>query len=238
MTKKIAYLTDSHLDEQFPKDHGIDARENWNRVLQDLKERNMEEVVFGGDIGSPESNEWFFSTLKDFQLSLTPGNHDTFDELSKHLSTGANQHTREFYYSKEDANYKYLYLDTSSGRISQNQIEWTERELVSDKKIVLFIHHPVIPVPSEMDLQYPLGNRENLSEALKNSDKALTLFCGHYHFDDTRIEENITQIITPSTCFPVEKIIGEVKVITDEFGYRIIEFDQEKISSELIMLKR
>ncbi len=238
MTRKFAYLTDCHLDEQHPRDYGIDPRENWKRVLQDLKDRNIKEVVFGGDIGTPESNAWFFSTLRGFRLALTPGNHDSFDELSKHLSEGVNSKTKEIYFTREDELYRYFYLDTSTSNISENQINWLEGNLQTDKTIVLFIHHPAFPVDSIMDVKYPLGNREKLSALLTKTGKRIFVFNGHYHFDDVQTIGKTKQIITPSTCFQVEKQANEVKVISSTFGYRIIHLEDGEVSTELVMFER
>ena len=51
MNKKIAYITDLHLDEDFPKEMGVDSRSNWKVILKDVSNRNIDEIVFGGDIG-------------------------------------------------------------------------------------------------------------------------------------------------------------------------------------------
>ena len=234
MIKKIAYVTDSHLDEQFPKDYGIDARKNWNTVLQDIGQRKIDEIIFGGDIGSRESNEWFFSTLKNFRYTITPGNHDTFEEVAKYCNVGVDNDTNEIFHSRDDEFNRYIFLDTSTGNISQKQIDWVETQIQTKKNSIIFIHHPVLSVPSEMDVKYPLANRDKLVSILKKAKKPLAIFCGHYHFDDLLVADHITQIITPSACFQVEKIKGKIKVISDTFGYRIIKINGTDIQSELI----
>ena len=35
--RKIAYLTDLHLDETFPLEHGVDPKANLDVVLKDIK---------------------------------------------------------------------------------------------------------------------------------------------------------------------------------------------------------
>ena len=58
MIQKIAYITDIHLDEEFTKDQGVDSRANWEIILEDVVSKNIKKVIFGGDIGEPNSNQW------------------------------------------------------------------------------------------------------------------------------------------------------------------------------------
>ena len=238
MKKRIAYITDIHLDEQFAKDHGVDARQNWNIILKDVDDKEIDEIIFGGDIGAKEANAWFFSTLDKYQLSVTLGNHDSFEEATKHFSKGIKNPVNELYYSSEDDHYKYIFLDTSKEIISQHQLDWLSGELDSAKHILLFIHHPVLPVYSEMDNIYPLKDREKLETLLLESKKRITIFCGHYHFEDCSHLENITQFITPSASIQVEKIIGQIKFNPNTFGYRIIELTNDNLNTELILFDK
>ena len=62
MNQKIAYITDIHLDEKFPLDTGVDTRENWKIILNDISSRGINEIIFGGDIGEKTANKWFFES--------------------------------------------------------------------------------------------------------------------------------------------------------------------------------
>lgn len=64
--QKNAFITDIHLDEAFPKEAGVDSHKNWNWILNDLQSKNIQEVIFGGDIGEYTSNNYFFESLKAF----------------------------------------------------------------------------------------------------------------------------------------------------------------------------
>ncbi|MBL4708344.1 MAG: metallophosphoesterase family protein [Flavobacteriales bacterium] len=134
MYKKIAYVTDIHLDEKFPKGLRIDARKNWKIILNDISSRGIDEIVFGGDIGEKTANSWFFKSLQNYTLSITLGNHDYYKEVIKHYNTGVVENQTELYYSQENAYYKYLFLDSSSGSISQEQFSWFKKGLLTTKK--------------------------------------------------------------------------------------------------------
>jgi len=238
MKKRIAYITDLHLDEQFVKDHGVDARHNWDIILRDVEGKKIDEIIFGGDIGAKDANAWFFSTLAKYPLSVTLGNHDAFEEAAKYFSKGIENPVNELYYASEDDHYKYIFLDTSKEIISQHQLDWLPGELDSAKHILLFVHHPVLSVDSEMDRVYPLKDREKLEILLLESKKRITIFCGHYHFEDCSQLENITQFITPSASIQVEKIIGEIRFNPNTFGYRIIELTNDDLNTELILFDK
>ena len=70
MNKKFAYINDIHLDEQFPIDHGVDARKNWEIILNDVSKKGIREIIFGGDIGEKTVNKWFFESLQDYNFAI------------------------------------------------------------------------------------------------------------------------------------------------------------------------
>ena len=75
--KRIAQITDIHLNEEWSVKHGSDPETNWKLILQDVGARGINEIIFTGDIGDASSYERFFGMLKDFDFTVIPGNHDT-----------------------------------------------------------------------------------------------------------------------------------------------------------------
>ncbi len=230
--KKIAFVSDIHLNEQFPIDHGVDAKRNWERIVEDLKAKNIKDVVFGGDIGEHTAHEWFFETLAPFSLKVVLGNHDQFVHVSRFYREKDNH--RELYHQFEDKQDRYLFLDSSADRVSSLQLEWLETALRTPKRILLFIHHPVVQIDTPLDALYPLENRGAVKRILKAKAGAVTVFCGHYHMNDERREDNIRQITTQASSYQIVKQAGEVVIDTSEYGYRIIEIDEERISTRLV----
>lgn len=235
MNKKIAYITDIHLDEQFPIDHNVDSRKNWEMILNDIASKDIEEIIFGGDIGEKAANKWFFNSLANYNIAITLGNHDHYNEVIKHYTVGVNKMNTELYYSQEREYHKFIFLDSSSGSISQQQFDWLKKELITDKNIILFIHHPILAIDAEVDKLYALKQRDRIVAQLLNFKKDVTIFSGHYHFDDERNNANIKQFVTPASSFQVEKILNEIKIDATTFGYRIIELNEKKINTNLIM---
>lgn len=234
MTRKIAYLTDIHLDEDFPAENGVDSKRNWELILSDLRTRGIDEICYGGDIGSKAINEWFFDSLQDFKINLVLGNHDHFSETYKRLKEIKSDSNSELYYAFEDEQFKYLFLDSSSGTISQLQLEWFCQKINNEKPLLMFIHHPVLPVKVKVDELYGLSNRDQLLKELNKLHVDTTIFCGHYHMNDIRTSGKIRQIVTPACSYQVEKDPLEVRVNNASFGYRIIELMEGKLESYFI----
>lgn len=235
MNKKIAYITDIHLDEQFPIDHNVNSRKNWEIILNDITSKGIDEIIFGGDIGEKTANKWFFDSLANYNIAITLGNHDDYNEVIKHYNVGLDKVQTELYYSQEREYHKFIFLDSSSGSISEQQFNWLKNELITDKDIVLFIHHPILAIDAEVDKLYALKQRDRIIAQLLNFKKDITIFSGHYHFDDERSNEHIKQYVTPASSYQVVKIPNKIKIDATTFGYRIIELNEKKINSNLMM---
>lgn len=234
MKGKIAYVTDAHLDETFPREQGVDARKNWKRILNDISEKGIRTIVYGGDIGEKTANKWFFESLKEYAISITLGNHDDIDEVIKHFDFERFGNQSRSYYVQEDDFYKSIFLDSSSGFIDEDQFNWLEKEVLTTKNLILFIHHPILQIDAEVDKQFALIGRESIKNLLLELENKVTIFSGHYHFQDHRVEKNIQQFITPAGSFQVEKIPNEIKIDATTFGYRIIELKKGGIDTEII----
>jgi Icc protein len=62
--KLIAIVTDLHLGDDFPRANNVDAAKRWNIIFEDIKKRNVNQIVINGDIGDRPSNFVFFNELK------------------------------------------------------------------------------------------------------------------------------------------------------------------------------
>lgn len=239
MTKRIAYITDTHLDENTPANIGVDTRNNWRLILRDVAARSADEIIFGGDIGETDAYLWFFQSFNNYTSSLriTLGNHDTFSEVIKHYLINTGNENKELYYSYEDDYYKQIFLDSSAYEISDVQYKWLTGEIDTPKKLILFIHHPVLKVDSAADKEFPLRGREKIKEALQKHKSQVYIFCGHYHTMDERTDGNIKQFITPAASFQMANQTGKIVKDASWFGYRIINITNGDISSQVILNK-
>lgn len=234
--KQIAYITDTHLDEEFPKKQGVDARENWRRILKDIESRNLDQVIFGGDIGTSGSHEWFFESIKSFDVHVVLGNHDSYAAVMRYYKKWAGT-GEALYYAFEDESIKYIFLDSSSAELGQEQFDWLKDQLKTEKNILLTIHHPVLKIDTPVDRSYPLHGREEIGNLLHASQCDIVILCGHYHTTDEQVEGNIKQITTLAASYQIKQHIEETEVMTNTFGYRIITVDEAKIATELFLFE-
>lgn len=234
--KKIAFITDTHFDEAFTEDSGVDARKNWKIIIADLESKGINEIIMGGDIGAQSAHPYFFESLQPFSFHLLLGNHDELGEVSKFYDPPDQR--QELYYSLEDENNRYLFLDSSSYKISKQQRSWLKSKLETEKSSVVFIHHPILEVKTPVDRQHSLKNRNKIKALLGSTSKPITVFCGHYHMNDERTDKNIRQIITQSASYQFEKKASQINPINSEFGYRIIEIEENTIETEVVTFKR
>ncbi|OGU34754.1 MAG: hypothetical protein A2068_05345 [Ignavibacteria bacterium GWB2_35_6b] len=238
--KKFAVITDTHFEEQFPIENGADAKKNWEIILKDVLKREINHIVFNGDIGTEESNKWFFDSLKkyDINYNVILGNHDTFSSAIKHYNPGLPENRNELYYSIEESNHKYIFLDSSTNIISPIQLEWLRENIITNKNIVLFIHHPVLETGATPQREYPLYESDKLKNMLTQTGKEINIFCGHLHLNDERSEGNINQFVTPSACYQAKRNSATTEKDNINFGYRVVEINNGIVSSEVIMFKK
>lgn len=252
--KKIAFLTDTHLGQQvFLTDEGSDSqkmvyreeadahKENFRTVLNDIVKKGISEVVFGGDIGSGNSNKYFFDVINEYRLKpkIILGNHDSYLEVSKYYGPEYLKDEQELKYVHEDDLYKYFYLDTSSNSISDSQFAWFKNELITEKKVVIFLHHPILEITTPIDnLGAALHRRDELKQALFAVKNEVTIFCGHYHMEDMISEQNIIQYSTLACSYQIEKAVESIIINDRIFGYRIITVENSQISTTLITFSK
>lgn len=243
----IAHLTDAHLDQQLVagRDPGAIAyrevvgehRERLRIVLDDIASRGISDVVFGGDIGTSASNQWFFETLADypFTLRLVSGNHDTLESVKRfYPGTGAGVPGR-LCYSSKIAGRTCLFLDTSANLIDEAQLAWLARELdAATSSVIIFVHHPVLKIDTSLDRGAALHGRSDLEALLNRVPGRVLVFSGHYHMDVQVSAGNITQFITRATSYQIIQRADPVAVDNRSFGYRIVRISDADVTTEVV----
>ncbi|MFP2995613.1 metallophosphoesterase [Spongiivirga sp. MCCC 1A20706] len=237
MSIKIAHITDLHLDEAFPHQHGIQTRKRFDRILNEITKEEIDEIVCTGDISENGGLPYFFEQLKSQSLYITLGNHDTFDQVSAFYNHGADYRTQKMYSSKIGDHYKYLFLDSSSGLLDYKQLSWLKKELFTLKPIIIFMHHPIMKLNLKIDEVGGTTNGEEILALLTDIENNVTIFCGHYHMESMIVHKNVTQYITPAVSYLVEKIPDKIKINSTKFGYRMIELSKNEISSRVKLFK-
>jgi len=248
-SKTIAYVTDIHLGQHLQMDNALgdgkmsyssnpdEHKENFILILDDIKRRGIKEIIFGGDIGTKDANPWFFDKIKEyhFKLFMVLGNHDTFSTASQYYNNGLTDGRNEMMYSFEENHFKCIVLDSSNNIVSKTQLDWLEWQLNTPKKVLLFIHHPVLKISTLLDeIGAALRERDRLKKILIDSTSDITIFCGHYHMSDEATEKNIKQITSVAASYQILK--GSTKIETDQnkFGYMLVQIEDNSIKYNTI----
>ncbi len=235
MIEKIAHITDLHLDEAYPYNDKTSARKRFQKILDDIRQNNINHVICTGDIGEDQGIPYFFDQLKNMKLSISLGNHDHFLALCDLYTEGVDHSSKKIYSSTQKSGYKFIFLDSSAGKIDPKQLHWLSKELITPKPIVLFIHHPVLGLPLKVDEIGRLKNRKEVQEVLLKIPNTISIFCGHYHMESTLTHRNISQYISPAVAFQIVKHPETITIDTNHFGYRVIQIDRHTISSTVKM---
>lgn len=234
MIKRIAHITDTHFNDKTALERGIDPQQNLKAILDAVAEIGVDEMVCTGDIGEKETYKWFFEKMEEYKpgFKITLGNHDDFNDAVRYFRFNT-EGDNELYYSVEEEFYKYIYMDSSSGTISDKQLNWLKDETATLKKIIVFIHHPVLGLETGMDTIYPLKNRDEAVAILQQCRQPVNVFCGHYHMPDKRSEGKVTQYITPAVSFQVKKFSPAIEIKAGNFGFRIITITETTVTTQL-----
>ncbi len=236
---RIGLLSDLHIPP-FPKLlKGVDPRARFEKAFKLLLSKKPDALVFLGDLaaqnGEKESYLWIKEKIQFFkgEIFFVAGNHDRVKKMKKifHLEPLIQNHT--LYYSTRLHCYELLFLDSSSNKISIEQIEWLKERCAdpSEKvKKILFTHYPVIKgISPYMDQKFPLENQSDFFSVLKTLPIE-HIFCGHSHVAKELYLHGKTIHSVPSTWVQFDGDSTEV-LITDasQIGYSILELGSNKL---------
>ncbi|MEL6862823.1 MAG: metallophosphoesterase [Bacteroidota bacterium] len=238
---KIIQITDIHIDREEERPFDIDVRTNFDRILSAALDTKPDHLIFSGDlccrVGEMPIYEWIRERLEEQPLGfdLLAGNHDDAKMMAKcfareHLLTNG-----ELYYAKKLDKYHSIFLDSSKGYHSDNQLKWLKRQLLQAQgELLVFMHHPPVKagVPF-MDNKYPLKDMDKVQELLLSYSDNITVFCGHYHVERSIRLKNILVYITPSCFFQIDANYEDFKVDHHRIAFREIDLSHQMIRSHV-----
>ena len=236
---KLAQITDTHITAEDGEVKGVNTRETFLQVLDDIKARNCDALVHTGDICFPEGNREAYSWIKeqldslDIPYVVIPGNHDNgpmmqevfnlMDRPPLAILTGATALKGQ----------TLLFMDSSSGRLALDKRNWLMREMeIQDDDLILFQHHPpcLCGVPF-MDREYPYKTPELFTGMLKELGRSLTVFCGHYHVEKDLIidDSDLSVHVTAPTMGRIDAEADGFEMGDPRPGWREILIDGQKV---------
>lgn len=234
--KKIALVTDTHLQEEMPFLSNKEAQQHFDVVLSHIADNAITDIIFCGDIGSKNSHDSFFNALQNYSWHIVLGNHDSMADLADRLH--GSQVSEEWYYYFDEQGFRYIIMDSSKGNVSRKQLDWL-KNIVEDSRfpLLIFIHHPLLKIETTVDTLYFLENRMDIVHILEKAPTYCTVFCGHYHMNDEQLSGNIRQITTSAVSYQIQKDAVGVQIDTSTYGYRILEVFDHSVLTHIVKFK-
>ena len=229
---RITLVADPHIAERPEDSYGVDTKTNLTRVIARLRELRPDRLVLMGDYSNKEPRkqdlEWICSrvSLSNVPFEAISGNHDYSPDVAEVCGLDLGLVGDKLYYRRDFGQYRALFLDSSSGSINDEQLEWLKMEMRSlSKPALVFMHHPPLEmgVPY-MDEHYPLKDPDSaVFNTLFSGLVPVYVFCGHYHTArSTQIGPHSVHLC-PSTYFQIKPEVEDFAVAHTMPGMRHIE---------------
>jgi Icc protein len=242
----LILVSDIHLSSDPKASFGVDTRKNFTRVVKLIKEHRPDQVVMMGDysLHEPlaEDVDW---ACKRLELAKVPycfiaGNHDDPAHLVEQCPATLPLSNGELFFELPFGKTQALFLDTSSGSMSQKQADWVRRKITRAKqRVLVFMHHPPLHmgVPY-MDVNYAFHDTgHEVYLALFSGMTPVHVFCGHYHTARSTQVGPHSVHLCPSTYFQLNADKAGFEVSHTMPGIRHIQLLEDQVRTWVEFLR-
>jgi len=211
-----------------------------NAARQQVPTPNL--IIITGDIAHDEATSTYLAVrelLGDWLplCRVLPGNHDyraglraAFPELLPAACCATDELAdAPLRFSATVGEWRLLGLDTHqpgklSGRLEKGTLDWLARqtEAFPTTPIMLFAHHPPLPIGTPWLDRIQLENPEPLAEIIARSPQIKALFTGHVHQDYACLWSGCPVRTTPSTGVQFQPGTDTLVVDSEQPGFRVI----------------
>ncbi len=237
-TVKILHLTDLHILARAGDTMlGIDTEYYFRRTLDQAHAEHgqFDLILLTGDLAQDPSTESYRRIRQHLQAYATPclclpGNHDDLNLMLNSLNEGwigCDKH-------RLLGDWSIVCLNSQKpqspvGRLANEELEFLERTLQSDgeRPTLIAMHHPCIASGSEWLDTMRIENSDVFIALLKRFPQVKAVICGHLHQPiDAKVDE-VSMLVTPSTCFQFTPNTEEFSIDRCSPGYRLIELGED-----------
>jgi Icc protein len=243
---RVLHLTDPHLfADLYGELRGTVTADSLQSVIDHYSVAGWRahRVLVTGDLihdDSAEAYERFRDLLLPLKLRIhcIPGNHDVRDLMRPVCERPP------FSYCawEEIGDWLLIGLDSclsgeAGGAVSKDELDRLSDVVVRSaaKHIMVFLHHPPIPMGSKWLDSVGMANGEEVLERLRTLKRVRALVFGHVHQEYDDVYEGIRILATPSTCRQFKP--GSEKFAVDDKppAYRHIELGADgQVDTQLI----
>ncbi|MBK8349221.1 MAG: metallophosphoesterase [Saprospiraceae bacterium] len=227
---KICLITDLHIDSVGESPLSVDTRNNFVSVLEKVKETPFDLLILAGDLchkkGDQAIYNWIYQSLPaGIPCNVIAGNHDDAVIMASVFNLQSSLEGTELFYSVVSDGTRLIFLDTSSGMMSDVQFQWLKNQIErSGDEVYIFMHHPpLISYSYHMEPKYSFQQMEKFETLCQNfPDKVFNIFTGHYHIERFVSKSNMRVFITPSTFVQIDPNQTDFRPYNTLIGYREI----------------
>ena len=236
---RIVQITDLHIASATSSTQGVDVRHNFLNILGEVKFAETDHLVVTGDFcyqdGDALIYEWIKERLDklDIPYDIIPGNHDDASIMAQVFDRTHLLNKEEFYFAKKLGKWICLFLDSSKGYHSDEQLKWLKRQLhQANDAVIIFMHHPPVKVGIPyMDNNHALQDIEEVQAILLAHPHHIQIYTGHYHVEKTIQIGNVCIQVTPSCFFQMDQTEVKFKVDHYQIAMRVIDTSNQVIAS-------
>jgi len=231
---RIAHITDLHIADGLSNHFEIDSIKNFENIISDIKNKNVDCIICTGDCGSFYGLQIIKSKIRsnNEKIIYSLGNHDNLEEF---IDVGLIEKNYERNKKIIFNDFVIILFDTSNGVLSKNQYDWLVENIEQNKQNLVFTHFPLLNTSTnQIDLEIGLKNKEIFEEFFNQEPNQIHIFCGHYHKTDIISHNQIVQYICPSGLMQIKEENREIKTDSFNYGYNIIEIVKKKINIDTI----
>lgn len=262
---RIIQISDLHLfadkNKEFlgvkPYNHCVEAIKN----IQSLYKKNNKIphlLIITGDISQDFSRQSYINAFElvnelNIPIKVTSGNHDKIDLLQQSFELYSSFLSKTPIHCN---NWHIIMLDSHwdnhiAGLLSNTELDKLQHELqkFSNKNIMIFMHHNVMPTKINWLDKHILKNAEQFLAILQKYRNVKAVFSGHIHqeFHDKKILNELQQDIrqqcidfftTPALSWQFMPNVNDFQLDTKMPGYRLIDlYDNGTYNTEIVRLK-
>lgn len=241
MSVRLAHLTDLHLfQDREQRLAGMRTWDTFERVMDlvDGQAGAPDFLILTGDIAQDEALDTYRMLRERLghhlpRCRLVPGNHDNRDRLREVFPELFAAPHEYLTFSLSAGGWQIIGLDSQvpgevGGHVDNAQIAWLDAEIraARDRPVILFIHHPPVPINVHWLDVIGLDESAGLVNLIHSTPRIRVVCAGHVHQEFAGYIGTTPLYTTPSSCVQFSAR-AEREFDTRMAGYRLIELDAQ-----------
>lgn len=234
----VAQITDTHLFATEKQQMlGVATDDSLQKVVARLSQIQPQPdiLLLTGDLSQDETPQ-SYQRLKQIISPLEipaywiPGNHDDLPLMEQVLNQPPIFTDKSFTLG----GWHFLLLSSwvagkVYGKISQESLEWLEKQLqsIADKPTLIALHHPPCAIASKWMDEINLQNPEELYAIIDRYSQIKLVLFGHVHQAFENPRHGVQYLGSPSTCVQFKPQSVEFAIDSTQPGFRLLTLNSD-----------